>query len=70
MKHENSSQRIRGKSGTKNLGQNSGRKIEEFGKLSFCNFSDLKEKLKEKKKIGGERTNEGGFLDIQALSTL
>ena len=25
-----------------NSGQNSGRKFENFGKLSFCNFSDLK----------------------------
>ena len=32
--------KIRGKFGAK-FGQNSGRKVEKFGKLSFCNFSDL-----------------------------
>ena len=36
MKHENSSKKLE-----QNSGQNSGRKIEKCGKLSFCNFSDL-----------------------------
>ena len=31
----------------KNSEQNSGRKFEKFGKLSFCNFSDLKSNLKK-----------------------
>ena len=30
-----------GKNSEQNSGQNSGRKFEKFGKLSFCNFSDL-----------------------------
>ena len=34
--------KIRGTFGAE-LGQNSGRKFEKFGELSFCNFSDLKE---------------------------
>ena len=36
-----SPRKIRGKFGA-NSGQNSGRKFEKFGKLSFCDFSDLK----------------------------
>ena len=31
-----------GENSEQNSGQNPGRKIEKFGKLSFCNFSDLK----------------------------
>ena len=30
-----------GENSERNSGQNSGRKFEKFGKLSFCNFSDL-----------------------------
>ena len=36
-KHEKSS-----KHSEQNSGENSGRKFEKFGKLSFCNFSDLR----------------------------
>ena len=36
-----------GENSGKNSGQNSGRKIEKFGKLSFCNFSDLRNSLKQ-----------------------
>ena len=30
-----------GENSEQNSGQNSGREFEKFGKLSFCNFSDL-----------------------------
>ena len=42
MKHENSSKKFEENS-ERNSGQNSGRKIEKFGKLSFCNFTYLTE---------------------------
>ena len=36
-----------GENSEQNSGQNSGRKIEKFGELSFCNFSDLTKKDKK-----------------------
>ena len=37
----NEARKVLGENSERNSGQNSGRKFEKFGKLSFCSFSDL-----------------------------